>query len=437
MSSNNWDVIFVSSEIFLRGLPLSVAFSQFRIDAAVGPGLSLLQNNDATFTGTGITIPVVFRRLIQGANVTLTPSAAGITIAASAGGGGVATLTTEGLGTSIVHNSSGILKSLVAGANMSIQELTPGVLTFAATSGPGGGVTSLTNAAVGGYSIIAGPTPSTSGQLKVIAIEPNHRLTLNDSGNVLTFGLNLLSQGGGDSLIYNTNGQFKSLIGGNNINVTDDGVGGLRIDMVLSSGAVSAGTFITATNQSVSLPESRRLLGTTDQIVVTDNAPPTGTMVLSLAPAILSSIGGTKTQAARVHTAPIANFTGPNQYIWNLSDLVTKGDPLTFAILSGNALVIGRTGFLQVVWTQSFAGQEFITLPWTFGLFVDGVSTGTPFRESFSLLNDVTQCVTLTFAWSVEVDATSLVTFRADVPDFIETGDLDSDTGSISILFHE
>lgn len=274
MSSENFGVVtvvrlYAFDEIYIRDVPISSLISAYRIAMAPGGGASLLQGGVAAANGSGLLTPVVFKRLIQGANVTLTQTADGIEIAASIGGGGVASLTNEGLGIPVVFNSSGILKTLQAGANMAITEPTPGVLLF--TSSAGTGVLSLTNAGATGFSLIAGPTPSTAGALKTLSIAANHRLQLTEAANVISIGLNLLSAGAGVPMVYNTNGQINSLVGGPNITVTPDGVGNVTIGQAFPPSGAATGTFITATDQGVALPQSRRILGTTNQIVLTDN----------------------------------------------------------------------------------------------------------------------------------------------------------------------
>lgn len=277
MASADFDIVTArqfraSDEIYIRDVPISQIVSSYRITMAPGGGSSLLQGGVASADGASTVTPIVFRRLIQGANVTFTETADGLEIAASVGGGGVASLTNQGLGIPIVYNASGILKTLQAGANMSITEPTPGVLLFtAAMSGGGSGVLSLSNAGATGFSLIAGPTPSTTGQLKTISAVANHRLYITEAANVLAIGLQLLSTGTGFSVVRDPMGTFNSLVPGAGINIVNDGIGNLTISQALTSTGVSTGTFLTATSQAGTFPQARQLLGTANQIVLTDN----------------------------------------------------------------------------------------------------------------------------------------------------------------------
>lgn len=277
MASADFDIVTArqfraSDEIYIRDVPISQIVSSYRISMAPGGGSSLLQGGVASADGASTVTPIVFRRLIQGANVTFTETADGLEIAASVGGGGVASLTNQGLGIPVVYNASGILKTLQAGANMSITEPTPGVLLFtAAMSGGGSGVLSLSNAGATGFSLIAGITPSTTGLLKTLSIVSNHRLYITEAANVLAVGLQLLSTGTGFPVVRDPSGTFNSLVPGAGINILNDGIGNLTISQALTSTGVSTGTFLTATNQAGTFPQARQLLGTANQIVLTDN----------------------------------------------------------------------------------------------------------------------------------------------------------------------
>lgn len=277
MASENFGIVTAiqfraSDEIYIRDVPISQIVSSYRVAMATGGGASLLQGGVDFADGASTVTPVTLRRLIAGPNITLTETANGIEVGGTIGGAGVAALSNQGLGIPVVYNPSGVLKTLQAGPNMSITEPTPGVLLFtAAMSGGGSGVLSLSNAGATGFSLIAGPTPSTTGQLKTLSAVTNHRLYIAEAANVLSIGLQLLSTGTGFSVVRDPSGTFNSLVPGAGINIANDGVGNLTISQALTSTGVSTGTFLTATNQSGTFPQARQLLGTVNQIVLTDN----------------------------------------------------------------------------------------------------------------------------------------------------------------------
>jgi hypothetical protein len=99
-------------------------------------------------TSTGVTLLGAtngqIKRLIAGTNVTLDPATTpgGVIINAAAGGGGVASLTDAetSAGVTIISSSTGVLKRLVAGANITLTPDSPtaGGVTIASSGGSGG-----------------------------------------------------------------------------------------------------------------------------------------------------------------------------------------------------------------------------------------------------------------------------------------------------------
>jgi hypothetical protein len=102
------------------------------------------------------------KRLVAGTNVTLdtTTTPGAVTIAAAVGGAGVAAVTDAetSTGVSLINASTGVFKRLVAGANTTIDSSDPTKLTLAATAGTGG-VAALTDAETSaGVSLISAST---------------------------------------------------------------------------------------------------------------------------------------------------------------------------------------------------------------------------------------------------------------------------------------
>jgi hypothetical protein len=175
----------------------------------------------------------VLRRLVAGSNVTLTadsPTVGGITIAAAAGGGGVASLTdaTTASGTSIIHNASGVLQRLIATDSSIAMVSNPNTVGIA---------TALADAETTTGATLLG---STNGQIKRLIAGTNVTLdSATTPGGVI---VNATAGGGvasltdaetsaGASIISSSSGVLKRLVAGTNITLTPDSptVGGVTI----------------------------------------------------------------------------------------------------------------------------------------------------------------------------------------------------------------
>ena len=125
-------LIAQDSSIALTGNPNTIGIATALADAETTTGATLLGSTNGQV-----------KRLIAGTNVTLdvatTPG--GVIVNAAAGGGGVASLTDAetSAGASIISASTGVLKRLVAGANITLTPDSPtvGGVTIAASGGGG------------------------------------------------------------------------------------------------------------------------------------------------------------------------------------------------------------------------------------------------------------------------------------------------------------
>lgn len=136
-----------------------------------GTGTSLLQGGVEEISAAAINL----KTLVAGDNVTITSNGSGsLVIASSVGGGGVGALTEfraptgtggatllEGIGTTLDTNPIIDLKSLSAGANITLTT-TDDVITINA-SGAGGGTVTTVNAVGGETSLLEGGIPSDPG----------------------------------------------------------------------------------------------------------------------------------------------------------------------------------------------------------------------------------------------------------------------------------
>lgn len=103
-----------------------------------------------------------------------------VLVTGGGGGGGVASLTSQGAGTSLVFNSTGVLKSVSAGPNVTITESTPGVLVIAATG------TVLPAVGASGNVLTSDGTNWSSQPLPTSGEEGSTLPAPGSSGNVLT-----------------------------------------------------------------------------------------------------------------------------------------------------------------------------------------------------------------------------------------------------------
>jgi hypothetical protein len=183
------------------------------LDATTTPG-SIIINctgyplTDAE-TSSGVTLISntlgVLKRIAAGANVTLdtTTVPGSIIIAAAGGGGGSLTLADEetSTGQTLLGATNGLIKRLVAGTNVTIDNTTtPGALILAASGGGGGSLTLVDAETSAGNTLLG----ATNGQIKRIIAGTN--LTVDTTTTPGALILNAAGGGGGGGAFDPTTG---------------------------------------------------------------------------------------------------------------------------------------------------------------------------------------------------------------------------------------
>lgn len=201
MASQNFGKVTVvtlhaSDEIYVRDTPVTTLItqaSQFAIASQPGVGASVLADGVSLAVGTGTSIPVAFRRIRQGANITVDETATEIIINGISSG--VLTLT-DGPNpvTSLIYDPLGVMKTVSVANSITLNTATVGRLIFGlALTNTGGGVSLVNN---------------TGGQFKTLA--SSGAITLNEVAGLITHGLNLTTLGGAATPISSADGVFKT-----------------------------------------------------------------------------------------------------------------------------------------------------------------------------------------------------------------------------------
>jgi hypothetical protein len=206
--------------------------------------LSSGETNDGTNVGaTGASVfkgktglNLEFRKLVAGANTTITENANEIVIASTGGGSGeVNTASNVGGGQILFKQKTGVnleFKTLVAGTNIT---LTPGVdtITISAAGGGGGGVSGGANVGTAGVGVFKANNAGTLEFKKLLAGNSNITIsaTVNDEVSISAVGdinaaANLSTAGAGKAEVWSTKTgntlNFKRLVAGTNVTLAQD-----------------------------------------------------------------------------------------------------------------------------------------------------------------------------------------------------------------------
>ena len=175
-----------------------------------------------------------FRKLVGGANCTITESASEIVIASSGGGGGEAnTASSVGSGQSIFKQKTGVnleFKTLVAGTNITLIPSANEILISA--SGGGGGISAGANVGTSGVGVFKQNNAGTLEFKKILAgSNISVTATVNDEVSIsavgdINAGANLSTSGAGKAEVFSTKTSntlnFKRLVAGSNVTLSQD-----------------------------------------------------------------------------------------------------------------------------------------------------------------------------------------------------------------------
>lgn len=171
--------------------------------AAANPGLGTITDGQNLGVGDGVFAQasgadLQFKTLIAGANISLTPTLTDITIAGLGGGGGTITGGVNlGGGNDIFNSAAGAnlqFNTLVSGANVTIIPAGDTLVISASGGGGGGDVTDGVNLGAGTH--VFAQKSGTNLQFKTLVAGPNISLS-NDANTVTLTGI-----GGGGGFIY-------------------------------------------------------------------------------------------------------------------------------------------------------------------------------------------------------------------------------------------